>query len=146
MIYTYLDVTHAMRSNKQHQDRAFPNVRMVYFPGTLHCCLEGLIYNFASKVVFLLGKPFPLFYFILSALNNNSLQFFPWYPHLQCVWKKRKLILVYLLELHWPVTPCYELWKYCQSELVAFTNLKQFHFKALCLPSKVIGKPVWKIF
>lgn len=68
---------HAMRSNKQHQDGTFSYVRMVYFPGTLYCWLEGLTYNFASKVVFLLGKTFPLFYFIQSALNNNILQFFP---------------------------------------------------------------------
>jgi len=104
---------------------------VVYFPGTLYCCLDRLIFNFASKIVFLLGKPSPLFYFcIQSALNNNVLRFFSWYPCLPDLWKKRKLLLVYSLELHWPVTPCYEFWKHCQSELVAFPNLKQILFQS----------------
>lgn len=98
---------------------------VVYFPGILYCCLEGLIFNFASKVVFLLGKPFAFFYFFIqSALNNNVLQFSPISPSSWSLKEKKSSFGVPLR------TPCYEFWKHCQSELVAFTNLKQILFQS----------------
>lgn len=53
---------------------------VVYFPGMLYRFLEGLIFNVASEIVFLMGKPFPFFFFpcffIHHFLNNDVLQAF----------------------------------------------------------------------
>lgn len=50
---------------------------VVYFPDMLYRCLEGLIFNVASEIVFLMGEPFPFFFFfscffIQHFLNNSA--------------------------------------------------------------------------
>lgn len=47
-----------------------------------------------------------------------------------CSLKERKLILVFPLDLCWSLILCNKFWKLCQSELVAFTNLKQILFQS----------------
>lgn len=82
MFYTFLGVTYTMRSNKKNLRTVhFLMSEVEYFPGTQYLCSEKPIFNFASKDIFLSGKPFLLFFFFVqSALNNNVSCFSLIYP------------------------------------------------------------------